>query len=201
MRRRGVSSRLWLLWLLWPGTLPADFRIEGGADRDFLETAGVVAVLPAICPANVDCAWLDRRISGEILRRKRPEFRSAAATRAALTLVGASELTAENRAPLGSSLGAQTLLEIRVRELEKVRARGARDPDERPLAPGEKYARGASGDDSVRGRLEIRAFSAETGKTVAEGAAFGEAPGLSEKKLLGPMLTQLLDRMFPLPRN
>ena len=51
----------------------------------------------------------------------------------------------------------------------------------------------------MRGRLEIRAISAETGKTVAEGAAFGDAPGLSEKKLLGPMLAQLLDRMFPLP--
>ena len=198
MRIRTIG---WLLWLVGAATLTADFRIEGGANRDFLETAGVVAVLPSICPANVDCAWLDRRVEGETLRRKRPVFRGAAATRTALATIGASALDAESRAPLAAQLGAQTLLEIRVRELEKVRARGARDPDERPLAPGEKYARGASGDESVRGRLEIRAFSAETGKTVAEGAAFGEAPGLSEKKLLGPMLTQLLDRMFPLPRN
>jgi hypothetical protein len=201
MRRRGVSTRLWLIWLLWPGALVADFRIEGGADRDFPGTAGVVAVLPAICPENVDCAWLDRRVAGEILRRQRPEFRSAAATQAALTRLGASQLTAENRAPLASSLGAQTLLEIRVRELEKERTKGGRDPDERPLAPGEKYDREGGSDGGVRGRLEIRAISAETGRTVAEGAAEGDAPGLSEKKLLGPMLTRLIDRMFPLPRR
>ncbi len=190
-------------WLL-PAALAAGFRIEGGANDDFRQTAGVVAVLPAICPAEVDCVWLDRKIAGELLRRRKPEFRSAAATRAALTAVGAKELTAENRTPLAASLGAQTLLEIRVRELEKVRAKRGRDPDERPLAPGEKYARGDGSDgsdDSVRGRLEIRAISAETGRTVAEGAAFGDAPGLSEKKLLGPMVAQLLDRMFPLPRK
>ena len=188
------------LWLL-PATLAADFRIEGGANDDFRQTAGVVAVLPAICPAEVDCVWLDRKIAGELLRRRKPEFRSAAATQAALTAVGAKELTAESRTPLAASLGAQTLLEIRVRELEKVRAKRGRDPDETPLAPGGKYARGDGSDDSVRGRLEIRAISAETGRTVAEGAAFGDAPGLSEKKLLGPMVAQLLDRMFPLPRK
>ena len=188
------------LWLL-PATLAADFRIEGGANDDFRQTAGVVAVLPAICPAEVDCDWLDRKVAGELLRRQKPEFRSAAATRTALTAVGAKELTAENRTALAASLGAQTLLEIRVRELEKDRAKGGRDPDERPPAPGEKYDRAGSADGGVRGRLEIRAISAEDGKTVAEGAAFGDAPGLSEKKLLGPMLAQLLDRMFPRPRT
>lgn len=198
MRTRSLAC---LLWLVGAGSLAADFRIEGGANRDFLETAGVVAVLPAICPPEVDCAWLDRRVAGELLRRKKPEFRNAAATRAALTQLGAQELTAENRAALAASLGAQTLLEIRVRELQKGRAEEGRDPDERPLAPGQKYDREGGSDGDVRARVEIRAIAAETGKTVADGAAFGDAPTRSEKKLLGPMVAQLLDRMFPLPRR
>lgn len=201
MRRRGFPPPLWLLGLLWPGALVADFRIEGGASRDFLETAGVVAVLPAICPPQVDCAWLDRKVAGEILRRRKPEFRSAAATQAALAQLGAREVTAENRAPLAANLGAQTLLEIRVSEFQKEQAAGGSDVDDRPLDPGERYERDTGAGATVRGRLEIRAISAETGKTVAEGAAFGDAAAPSEKKLLGPMLSQLLDRMFPLPRK
>ncbi len=194
-----VQGALLLAFWLLPTALAAGFRIEGGATHDFLQTAGVVAVLPAICPAEVDCVWLDRKVAGELLRRKKPEFHSATATQAALTVLGARELSAEYRAPLAASLGAQTLLEIRVRELKKVRAKGKMDPDERRPESGEKFDREDGNDGTVRGRLEIRAISAETGRTVAEGAAFGDAQGLSEKKLLGPMVAQLLDRMFPLP--
>lgn len=191
------AAFLFAAWLL-PVALAADFRIEGGATNDFQQAAGIVAVLPAICPANVDCVWLDRQVEGEILRRKKPEFRSAAAARAALTALGAQEVSAENRTALAASLGAQTLLEIRVRELEKVRTRWKPDPDEVAPGPTGKSDRGNETDREVRGRLEIRAISAETGKTLAEGAAFGDAPASSEKKLLGPMLAELMARMFPL---
>lgn len=184
-------------WLL-PAPLVADFRIEGGANDDFQQSAGVVAVLPAVCPANVDCAWLDRQVEGEILRRRKPEFRRAAAARAALTALGAQEVSGENRAALAANLGAQTLLEIRVRGLEKVSTRWKPDPDEAAPGPMEKTDRGNETDRAVRGRLEIRAISAETGETLAEGAAFGDAPAASEKKLLGPMLSELMARMFPL---
>jgi hypothetical protein len=193
-----VTGTLMLAAWLVATALAADFRVEGGANNDFLQKAGVVAVLPAICPANVDCAWLDRQVAGEILRRKQPQFLSAAAARAALAALGVQEVSAENRKALAATVGAQTLLEVRVRELEKVRTRWQPDPDE--AAPGsmEKSDRGNETDREVRGRLEIRAISAETGKTLAEGAAFGDAPASSEKKLLGPMLTELLARMFPL---
>lgn len=193
-----VTGTLTLAAWLLPAALAADFRIEGGANNDFLQTAGVVAVLPAICPANVDCAWLDRQVAGEVLRRKQPQFLSAAAARAALTALGAQEVGDENRKALAASLGARTLLEIRVRELEKLRTRWKPDPDEVAPGPMEKSDRGNETDREVRGRLEIRAISAETGKTLAEGAAFGDVPASSEKKLLGPMLTELMARMFPL---
>ncbi|MEO7793179.1 MAG: hypothetical protein ABIV06_00285 [Thermoanaerobaculia bacterium] len=183
-----------LAMLLLPGALSADFKIEGGANTDFLETAGVVAVLPAICPAKVDCGWLDRRIAGELQRRKKPQFRSVEAGRAALVALGSTELSAANRSALGEALGAQTLLEIRVRELEKERREGKPDADDEADS-GEGLAA------NVRGRLEIRAMSVQSGATLAQGAAFGDANVGTEKRLLGPMLTQLMGRMFPLPRH
>jgi hypothetical protein len=198
-RTPGLRALVPLLALLLAGNGGAGFRVEGTMKDGFPGSAGVVAVLPVLCPSGVDCAWLDRHVAGEILRRKTPRFLGVGAIREALAKIGApdparTELSAENRVALGEALGAQTVLEIRVREIEKGARGDTSDPDV-------KSDRGDGMAGLVRGRLEIRALAAGSGELLAEGAAFGEAQVVSAKGLLGPMATQLLGRMFPLPRR
>lgn len=185
----GERLLLALLFLAAPAT--AGFRIEGGKEESFPAAAGVIAVLPAVCPAKVDCAWLDRQIAGELLRHKEWTFRSANQAKAALQDLGKQTYSDEDRPALAERLGAQTLLVIHLRELVKERPRPGLDPDD-PTAAGRESTR------VVRGRLEIRAFAAASGRQLADGTALGDADTGSEKRLLGPMVRQLLDRMFPL---
>jgi hypothetical protein len=158
-----------------------------------------VAVLPALCPRDLDCAFLDRHVAGEILRRKGTPFVGAEASRKELLKrrpwdPDGPELSAEERVALGEALGAATLLEIRVRELERDTSKKKVDPDDE-FETGEGVAR------RVSGRLEIRALSVRSGELLASATAFGDGNVGSAKGLLNPMATQLLGRMFPLPRR
>lgn len=192
MRATKASLALPALFALLLPVAPAGagFRIEGGKADSFPAAAGVIAVLPPSCPAKVDCAWLERQVAGELLRHSKWPFRSPAQSRAALQDLGKPTFSDDDRQALAERLGAQTLLEIHVVELVKERPGRTLDPDDPTSSASDARPR-------VRGRLEIRAFAAETGKTVAEGAAFGDDQGAGEKRFLGAMLRQLLDRMFP----
>ncbi len=177
-----------MLFAVAPAT--AGFRIEGGKEDSFPAAAGVIAVLPATCPATFDCAWLDRQIEGELLRFKEGHFRSAQQAQAALQALGKQVYSAEDRQTLAERLDAQTVLEIHLRELVEIKEGRSSDPDDTMVG-------GRDGNHTVRGRLEIRAYAAASGQQLADGTAFGDADTGSAKRLVGPMLRQLLDRMFP----
>lgn len=166
----------------------AGYKIEATTAKDWPDSAGKVAVLPAICPADFDCAWLNETITEYFSDRAHPAFVDSTTVSQALLDAGTDQLTEENRANIATTLGVQSFFFVVVGSSE-VKITGStgttigRSVIITPTTVGQ-------------GSLEVRIISAD-GKLLAKATGFGTSGWRSGRRLIGAVFEEVLDRLFP----
>lgn len=177
-----------VLALLTTSSAWAGYKIEANTAKDWPSVAGKVAIVPAACPADFDCAWLNK-VVGEFFT-ERPDIGSVDSSTVSQAMMdtGTDQLTDDNRAQIADALGVQSFVLVVVGSSE-VKSTGAiatqvgRSVVMTPTSTGQ-------------GSLELRVISPD-GKLLAKATGFGESGWRTGRRLISALFEKTFERLFP----
>lgn len=169
----------------------AGYSVKVNSVPNLLHAAGAIAVLPATCPPQVDCVWLDAKVAKELARYTQLKVIDTDAVTQVMFNLGIDSVGPEHRAQLSKSLGVDSLLMVRVGHSEVTKeVTGYKSTGYRVRAITEKIAKGT---------LEVSIVSTKTGKPLMKGKGFAESEFRGGKGVLGKTFQKILRKAFGKP--
>lgn len=176
------------------GVVPAQagYSVDVNTVPDFLKSAGTIAVLPPICPADVDCVWLTKKVEDELTPYKHLKVVGPEKVGQAMFGLGIEQVGERERAPLARKVGADSLLVILVGHSDTV-TKG------HTLYSTGNFMWASAPARYAKGGLEVSLVSAETGKVLMKGKGFGETGMRKQKGVLRKIFQKIIKEAFGKP--
>lgn len=179
-----------VLALLHASPAIAGYNVEATTVKDWPGVAGKIAVAPASCPADFDCAWLNETINDYFNDNEHVVFVSSQDVSQAMLDAGVEQLDAEGAKKLAELLGVQSFLLVTVGNAETKQETGTVAT---PVYGGGFIITGSR---VAQGSVDVRIISSD-GKTLAKATGFGESSFRKGKGVVGKVFGRLFERLFP----
>jgi hypothetical protein len=167
----------------------AGYNVDTHTVPGWPKVAGKIAIVPAVCPANFDCVWLNETITDDLEDHENISFISQEQVSQAMLEAGVEQITDANLSKMAGILGAQSFLFVTVGDSDTKQSGAVAAPIARGgfiLVPSRV----------AQGGLDVRIVSAE-GKVFAKGTGFGESSFRHGKGVVGKIFEKILDALFP----
>lgn len=163
------------------------YSVQVNKTADFATTFTTLAVLPASCPPDFDCLWVEN-ILAEKLRGRGVTVVPTTVVRQQMFDLEIKTITSENRQALAQKLGVEAFVVASVDSVatESGAATGVFIGNIFTAVPSKKNS----------GCVQLAIVSAETGKVLMEGSAFGESSARPKRGVVGKSFNLILDRTF-----
>lgn len=182
------SARVLLTLLaLLPMLAFAGYNTNVVKTKDWASNARRIAIAPAACPTNFDCAWLNEKISGYVTEGY-PFVVGPNDVSLALLEIGAESLSGDAIAMVAQKLNVDSFLIPVVGNAETKKDSAIAVPT---------YGGGfiVAQDEHAQGSIEIRVI-ASNGKLLARGNGFGESGIRRSKGVVAKVFGQLVDELL-----
>ncbi len=185
----GIVKRVVVLTLSLTISLAAHgYSVEVNKVMDFPKSFRSLAMLPAACPSNVDCLWVESLVLGKLLERKLP-IKPASAVRKMMFEMGVKELDDTNRRLLAQKLNVDAFVVVSIDSMtsESVGTTGVLVGNVFTAVPSKRNV----------GSVQLAIISAETGKPLMESTGYGESSARPKRGVIGKTFNEILSRAFP----
>jgi hypothetical protein len=163
------------------------YTVQVNKTPDFATAFQTLAVLPASCPPDFDCLWLENVIADKIRVRKVTVI-PALVVRQRMFELEIKAITPENLKLLAEKLGVEAFVVAAVDSIA-TETSGATG-----VMVGTVFVAGAQKKSS--GSVQMSIVSASTGKVLMEASGFGESSARPKKGVVGKAFNLILDRTF-----
>lgn len=185
--RRVLSCVALVALLLLSCSVLARYNVTVTKASAWPAAAGKIAILPAMCPSDFDCVWLNEVLGDYVDDEDYPFVAGPEQVAQAMLDAGVEVLEGEGARIVAEMLGADSFLVTVVGNAE------SRD-DATMAVPafGGGFLMGST--QRAQGGVEIRVVTAE-GKSLARGSGFGESSFKKERRVAGKVFEQLIDEL------
>lgn len=175
--------------LALPLTAVAGYNVEATLSRDWPGVAGRIAILPAICPPDFDCAALNETVAEYFYENANVVTPEAVSQ--GMIDIGVEILDEGSRQALAEELDVGSFLQVVVGNASESTTGAMAYP------LGGSGMVGINAIQKKQGSLEVRVVSAE-GKLLAKAAGYGESTfRRSSSSVIGRVFDEIYYRLFP----
>jgi hypothetical protein len=167
----------------------AGYNVDVQRKSSFAEDVGIVAVLPADCPPDIDCVWLNRFIGQQFSRR--PDVRSVPleAVRQTMMDENIAVFDEAGRQKLAEKLGVQSFA------LVSIGHAGTKDSGAVAIPMGNSFY--IAEDQVAEGSVQFEIIAANDGAILLKGVGHGKSEFRSTIRLLAKTFAEIFVKAFP----
>lgn len=162
----------------------AGINVQLNTAKDWPSVAGKIAIVPANCPVEFDCATINKVITKRFAKRSDIDSVDLAAVQQALFDISAEELTEQNADQLSKTLGVQSFFLVTV------------DYSGRNIGLSSGNSPVAASFEIAQGNISVRVVSPD-GKLLARATGFGQSSWVNESQVMANTFEEVFDRLFP----